>query len=169
MHFRFLLKSLSVLQTNRNPNSSVSRQEHTYRDGLFCLGAAVQFPIWLLLGEMLSMAAKSLHGSLGSWKSPKWLNSLTTQVFLQIVLKRRVTQNWGNRMATTKLLQHLSGGSTQAKCRLCGSTTWISFQRAVSYLCTYITYSEKHKVKNEGMYNHIILIIYSKLHRNSLC
>lgn len=151
MHFRFLFKSLSVLQTIRNPNFSVSRQENTYRNGLCCLGAAVQFPIWLLHGEMLSMAAKSLHGSLGSWKNSRWLNSLTTWVFLQMVLKRRVTQNWGNGMATTKLLQHLSGGNTQAKSRLCGSTTWISFQRAVRYLCTYITNSEKHKVKNEGM------------------
>lgn len=82
-----------MLQINRNPNFSVSRQEHTYRDGLCCLGAAVQFPIWLLHREMLSTAAKSLHGSLGSWESPRWLNSLTTRVFLQIGLKRRVTQN----------------------------------------------------------------------------
>lgn len=150
MHFRFLLKSLWVLQTNRNLNFFVSRQKHTYRHRLCCLGAAVQFPIWLLHGEMLSRAGKSLHGSLSSWRSVRW-DWLTTWVFLQIALKRWVTQNWGNRMATTKLLQHSSGANTQAKDRLCGSTTWISFQRALRHVCTYATYSEKHKIKNKVM------------------
>lgn len=120
-------------------------------DRLCCLRVAVQFPIWLLHDKMMRMAAKGLHGSLSSWKNPRWLNWLTTRVFLQIVLKRTVAQNWGIRMATTKLLQHLSGGNTQAKVRLCGHITWISFHRAVRYLCAYITYSEKHKVKNEGV------------------